>query len=226
MPEAVKKNLIPDSSVEELLAVYERAGTPLLPEVRQRYFRRLYPLRDESLQGWQNLTQADISSLLRKALRPLLRELSPKVAQVFLERAVSLWRLPTLFEPHFTYEFTKWVHDVEQQKRVVESERQRLMSVKWVSVLERFGVLRWSGDRSRPYLWLGSNRDMLYDAWEALTNNGTLALDFNTFCGRFVARDGTDFPPERAQRIRKRASDKDRSRRFLPPEIEAALRDT
>lgn len=225
MPEAMKTSLTPENPVKELLAIYERAGSPLLSEVRQRYFRRLYPLRDQTLHKLQSLTQEEIASLITDALSPLLEKLSPQLTQRFVERAVDLWRLPTLFESHFTFEFTKWVHDVEQQKRVVESERQRLMSVDWVSLLHRFGLLRWSGDSSRPYVWLGSNLSMLYDVWQALTIRGTMVLDFNTFSGSFLAPDGTDFPAERAQRIRKRATDKDRSRRHLSPEIESALRD-
>ena len=94
----------------------------------------------------------------------------------------------------------------------------------WARVLAELGAIEIQRSGELPYTWLLSNVYMMVDVWHVLVNREAVPVDFNMFASNFVDKDGEPFPPERAQRIRKRASETDRARQFLPVRIENALK--
>jgi hypothetical protein len=95
-----------------------------------------------------------------------------------------------------------------------ESLKNELLSIPWVRILHEHDSLKFSGVENPPYIFTGSNKGMLYDCWLSLTNNGILNTDFNTFCTQFIYKN-SEISKTEAQKIRNRACDYGRPRRFL-----------
>jgi len=138
--------------------VHELNRTRVLPEIEQRYLKHFYNLRDSLFNKTQKRRQNPITP---KHFYELLDGVSKDDRHKFSERACKLFNYPLILEPHFTYELTEWIREVETLKNRLKPFIKRYMSPKWVSVLERDGALRWSGDPDRPYEWLWSMNHLL-----------------------------------------------------------------